>query len=229
MMLRDYSDRRACFLQLQLGGDRNFCYLIGDLQSGEAAAVDPGFKAGQFAAAAADRGLTIRRILLTHGHSDHGDEAGKLARITGAAIYAGRGEKVPGALAVDDGDRLSLGRKTITVYHTPGHTPGHACYLFEKKLITGDLLFCGKVGGTGRHFPGSSPEAEWESLRRIMKLSDDIQIFPGHDYYGGQGAMQSSTLGYEKLNNPFLLCKSFKAFLHLKDTWDSYKAAHGIR
>jgi hydroxyacylglutathione hydrolase len=229
MMLHDYSDRRSCFLQLHLGGDRNFCYLIGDLKSGEAAAVDPGFKAGKFAEAATDRNLKIQKILLTHGHSDHVDEAGELARITKAAVYAGKDENVPGAVAVNDGERLYLGKRPIVVYHTPGHTPGHTCYLFEKKLMTGDLLFCGKVGGTGRHFPGSSPEAEWKSLQRIMKLPDDIQIFPGHDYYGGQGSMQSSTVGYEKLNNPFLLCKSYQAFIHLKDTWDSYKAAHGIR
>jgi hydroxyacylglutathione hydrolase len=219
MIMYDDSDENTCFLQLHLGGDRNFCYLVGDLKS----------KEGQFAAAAEDRGLKIRMILLTHGHSDHADRAGELARITGAPMYAGKPEKVPNAMPLTDGQRLVLGECPILVYHTPGHTPGHLCYLFKKRLITGDLLFCGKVGGTGRQFPGSSPKKEWDSLQRIMGLPEDVRVFPGHDYYGGQGNMQHSTIGYEKQHNPFLLCESYEAFCHLKDTWDSYKAEHGIR
>ena len=229
MIVLECSDKNTCFVQIHLGGDRNFCYLLGDNKSGDAAAVDPGFKSAQFAAAAADRGLKIIKILITHGHSDHAEKAGELARITGATIYAGNEEKVSNSVALNDGDRLALGNKVVVAYHTPGHTPGHVCYLFEKKLLTGDLLFCGKVGGTGPYFPGSSPGAEWESLQRIMGLPDDVQIFPGHDYYGGQGIMQHSTVGYEKKHNPFLLCKNFEAFRHLKDTWDAYKAKHGIR
>ena len=229
MIIHEYSDDYIRFLQLHLGGDRNFSYLIGDRQSGEAAAVDPGFRADQFAAAAAQRDLEIKLILITHGHSDHAGTADKLAQLTGATLHAGKEEQVPGAVAVTDGDRLTLGERSIFVYHTPGHSPGHVCYLFEERLITGDLLFCGKVGGTGSHFPGSSPRAEWDSLQRIMRLPNDIGVFPGHDYYGGEGKMQHSTIGYEKQHNPFLLCESFEAFCRLKDTWESYKAEHGIR
>ena len=229
MIVHEFSNDHICFLQLHLGGDRNFCYLLGDRHSGAAAAVDPGFKADRFAAAAAERDLQIRLILITHAHGDHMDQAGKLSRLTKAPLYAGREEKVPHSMVAANGDRLALGDRTILVYQTPGHSPGHLCYLFENRLITGDLLFCGKVGGTGRHFPGSSAEAEWDSLQLILRLPDRTQVFPGHDYYGGKGVRQHSTIGYEKKHNPFLLCPSFEAFLHLKDTWDSYKAEHGIR
>ena len=229
MIFHDDSDPQTCFLQMHLGGDRNFCYLIGDVRSGDAAAVDPGFQAARFADAASERGLQIKRILITHGHSDHADKAGALAKITGATVYAGKEEKVPKASILSDGELLMLGDKPILAYHTPGHTPGHMCYLFGKRLLTGDLLFCGKVGGTGSHFPGSSAQAEWDSLQRILRLPDDVRIFPGHDYYGGKGIMRHSTIGYEKRHNPFLLCESYEAFLHLKETWDSYKAEHGIR
>jgi hydroxyacylglutathione hydrolase len=229
MVIHEYSDDYLHFLQLHLGGDRNFCYLLGDCKSGTAAAVDPGFKADQFAAAAAERGLEIKLILLTHAHSDHVAQAGKLARLTRARLCAGKEEKVPRSVAVGDGDRLTLGERAILVYHTPGHSRGHLCYLFENRLITGDLLFCGKVGGTGPHFPGSSPEAEWNSLQRILSLPDDTLIFPGHDYYGGEGAMTHSTIGHERRHNPFLLCQSLEDFRHLKDNWESYKAEHGIR
>jgi hydroxyacylglutathione hydrolase len=108
MIIYEDSDERRHFLQLHLGGDRNFCYLIGDRRSGDAAAVDPGFRADQFAAAASQRDLKIRMILITHGHSDHAGRADKLAHLTGASIYAGKEEKVPRALAVSDGDRLAL-------------------------------------------------------------------------------------------------------------------------
>jgi hydroxyacylglutathione hydrolase len=229
MIINEYSNDDICFVQLHLGGDRNFCYLIGDRRSGAAAAVDPGFKAGKFASEAEQRGLKIELILLTHGHSDHAGKAAELARLTGSAIYAGKEEKVAGATAVSSEEDLFLGKRAIHVFRMPGHSPGHLCFLFQGKLITGDLLFCGKVGGTGNHFPGSSPQAQWESLQQILSMPEAIGIFPGHDYYGGEGKMQYSTISYEKRHNPFLLCETHEAFLHLKGNWDAYKAEHGIR
>ncbi len=229
MIVHQYADASIRFLQLHLGGDRNFSYLLGDRSSRAAAAVDPGFRADQFVAIAKEYDLKIEMILITHGHSDHRDETNELIRLTAAELYAAEEENIPGAQPVNDGDRLALGAKTIVAYHTPGHSPGHVCYLFERRLITGDLLFCGKVGGTGPYFPGSSSKAEWDSLQRITKLPDSIQVFPGHDYYGGEGKMQQSTIGYEKRHNPFLLCANFEAFMHLKNNWNSYKAEHGIR
>jgi hydroxyacylglutathione hydrolase len=229
MIIYEYSDDSVVFVQLHLGGDRNFCYLLGDRQSGTGAAVDPGFGADQLAKAAAEHTLEIKKILITHAHSDHIGEADKLAKLTKATIHAGKKEKVQNALDVSDGDRLALGQRIIFAYQTPGHSPGHLCYLFEKRLLTGDLLFCGKVGGTGSYFPDSSAEAEWASLQRIMNIPDDVEVFPGHDYYGGEGDMSHSTIGYEKEHNPFLKCKSFEDFRYLKDHWESYKAKHGIR
>ena len=222
-------DERIHFLQMHLGGDRNFCYLLGDRSTGRAAAVDPGFKMERLAEAAAERNLKIEIILITHAHSDHVGEARKLAQITGAAIHAGAHENMPGALPAHDGQAWSLGKGTIVALHTPGHSPGHLCYLFEKRVITGDLLFCGKVGGTGPYFPGSSSEEEWNSLKRILSLPDEILVFPGHDYYGGEDRMPHSTIGFERRHNPFLLCRSFEEFLELKLNWDAYKRDHNIR
>jgi hydroxyacylglutathione hydrolase len=224
-----HCDRENCFFQLRLGGDRNFGYLLGDPSSRTAAAVDPGFMAERFVEAADAHNLRITKILITHAHSDHVDAAQTLAGITGARLYAGYEENVTDASVVRDGEPLELGKKSIIAFHTPGHSAGHLCFLFEKRLVTGDLLFCGKVGGTGPHFPGSSPEQEWRSLRRITSLPEEVLVFPGHDYYGGQGEMAHSSIGYEKQNNPFLLCKDLEAFLDLKKNWDTYKRQHGIR
>ncbi len=118
---------------------------------------------------------------------------------------------------------------SITTLATPGHSPGHFCYLFEGRLVTGDILFCGKVGGTGSFFPGSSARQEYDSLHRLLQLPADTLVFPGHDYYGGEGQRPHSTVGFEKENNPFLTAVDFDAFCHLKDNWAQYKEEHDIR
>ena len=227
-MLYEYSDGSIFFLQLQPGGDRNFSYLLGDSASGEAAAVDPGFCPEPFFDAAVRNHLEIKYILVTHGHGDHMDAAEELARISGAEIYAGKNE-VKLAVGLDGGERLPLGHRSIDVLSTPGHTPAHLCFLFENRLMTGDLLFCGKVGGTGAYFPGSSARAEWDSLMKLLNLPDSVMVFPGHDYYGGEGAMPHSTIGYEREHNPFLKCGDFEEFCSLKENWAEYKEKHGIR
>ena len=225
----EYSDDSIYFLQLQLGGDRNFGYLLGDAISKEGAVVDPGSRPKKFVAAAERHGLKIKYILITHDHKDHMDSAEALAQLTGAVKFAGKDEIIEGTVGLSEGDRLPLGNHSISIFSTPGHTFGHVCYLFEDRLMTGDLLFCGKVGGTGNDFPGSYAKAEWESLQKIMRLSDSVMVFPGHDYYGGEGEMPYSTIGYERRHNPFLLCQDFNEFCLLKENWASYKTKHGIR
>jgi glyoxylase-like metal-dependent hydrolase (beta-lactamase superfamily II) len=91
-------------------------------------------------------------------------------------------------------------------------------------LLTGDLLFVGKIGGTGPRFPGSDPRQQWESLQRLMRLDPAIEVWPGHDY----GLTSSSTIGQEAAGNPFLLCKNLDEFLYLKDHWAEYKKEHNI-
>jgi len=179
MIVNDHSDADIRFLQLRLGGDRNFTYLLGDARTGEGAAVDPGFRPERIAAVARDRGLLIRHVLITHGHPDHTGGAAELAALTGARIRAGRQERVAGAEPLEEGEFVALGARRLVAFHTPGHAPGHFCFLFEGRLLTGDLLFCGKVGGTGPGFPGSSDEAEWNSLHRLLTL-------PGESYIAEQ-------------------------------------------
>jgi len=229
MILNDHSTAEARFLQVHLGGDRNFSYLLGDRETGRAAAVDPGFAPDELFRIAQENQLRIEHILITHGHVDHIGGLTRLVELTGARVHAGAEERVKGAEPVRDGQELLLGGQIVTVLCTPGHSPGHACYLFAGRLVTGDLLFCGKVGGTGLFFAGSSARAEWDSLHRLLTLPEQTLVFPGHDYYGGLGEMAQSTIGYEAANNPFLLCADFDAFCDLKENWLAYKEEHGIR
>jgi glyoxylase-like metal-dependent hydrolase (beta-lactamase superfamily II) len=96
---------------------------------------------------------------------------------------------------VDDGDIIYLGKSTMKVIHTPGHTQGGICLLSEGNLFTGDTLFAGSIGRTD--LPGGSFEQMQESLmEKIMPLSDDLRVLPGHG--------PESTLKVEKETNPFL-------------------------
>jgi glyoxylase-like metal-dependent hydrolase (beta-lactamase superfamily II) len=125
---------------------------------------------------------------------------------------------------VKDNEELPLGNLRLRFLHTPGHIPDHVCVLAEGKVLTGDILFVGKIGGTGPNFPGSDPGQQWESLQRLMRLDPATEVWPGHDY----GATPSSTIGREIAANPFLLCKTFEEFLHLKAHWAEYKKLHQI-
>ena len=212
------------FRQIPANGDRNFAYLIGDEVAREAAIVDASYAPEQVLAEAQARGLDARYVISTHSHKDH--IAGNDYLLERTQAVEVMHESVPRAcrLRVRDNEKLSLGNLRLRFLHTPGHIPDHVCVLVEGKLLTGDILFVGKVGGTGPHFPGSDPRQQWESLQRLMRLGPATEVWPGHDY----GVTPSSTIGREIAANPFLLCKTYEDFLYLKDHWAEYKKAHNI-
>ncbi len=229
MRLFDHSSEELRLLQCHVGGDRNWQYLLADPRDGRACAVDPGHAAPAIADLARKHGLQIHTILITHGHGDHCGAAAELARLTRAVIHAAAEGVVAGARPLRDNQELRVGELVIRALMTPGHAPDHCCFRCGDAILTGDLLFCGKVGGTGAPFPGSDAAQQWASLQRLLALPDDVRVFPGHDYYGGPGEMISSTIGHERRHNPFLLCQDFSAFAALKADWPRYKQEHGIR
>lgn len=216
---------RLVFEQLRLGGDRNFAYLLGDREAGEAILVDPSFDPGLAVDRALAQGLRVTHILNTHGHPDHANGNARAKAMTGAQVAGGPGHPGPLDRSLVDGDLIPFGQFGLRVFSVPGHTPDHLAFL-EADLglgFTGDLLFVGKVGGTQTEAEG---RLEWESLQRLLReWPEHTTLWPGHDY----GARACSTLALERTFNPFLAVPDVASFLALKADWSAFKAAHGLK
>jgi glyoxylase-like metal-dependent hydrolase (beta-lactamase superfamily II) len=215
---------RFIFEQVKVGGDRNFGYLLGDREAGEGILVDPSYNPGLLLARAQAQGLTVTTILNTHGHPDHSNGNAEARRLTGAQVAGGPGHPGPLDRVLEDGERVAFGGFTLRVWHVPGHCPDHLAFLTEplNAGLTGDLLFVGKVGGTGSD---ADARVEWDSLRRLVRdWPPEATLWPGHDY----GARPSSTMAWERASNPFLLCPDVAAFIRLKAEWPAFKARNGL-
>ena len=216
---------RLIFEQIRAGGDRNFGYLLADREARVGVLIDPSYSPDVFVQRADDQGITVTHIINTHSHPDHvnGNEIA-LSR-TRAALVAHRSAPTSPSVAVGDGDELRVGSLTLRCLHVPGHCDDHIV-LFEpasKLLITGDLLFVGKVGGTRSE---EDARTEWDSLQRVItSIPREATVWPGHDY----GIRPASTIALELETNPFLLCADVEAFLHLKAEWAQVKARFGLK
>jgi hydroxyacylglutathione hydrolase len=210
------------FHQIDAGGDRNYMYLLADHDGGKAALFDPPPDFERYLPVVQQHNLRVAYIVLTHGHRDHTWGVSEAKQQTGGKIVAHVKNPVDADIRVDDEDVLELGSLSLRFIHTPGHTDDSVCVLCGNKLITGDTLFVGKVGGTDY---GANARKQYESLhKKLLTLDDDIEVYPGHNV----GVQPTSTIGHERQTNPFLLQESFEAFLHLKKTWLEYKKEHGI-
>ena len=210
------------FEQIDAGGDRNFSYLIGDETGGTCAVVDPGYDTSKLEARVQELGLRVTHIFNTHTHHDH--VAGNdVFHKEGVQLAAYKDASVNPDIRLEHGSTVQVGSNTVEVLFTPGHYLDSICLLVNGKLMTGDTLFVGCIGGSG--FQGSSAEKQHHSLFEIiMKLDDAVEVYPGHDY----GPAPSSTIGNERANNPFLHRIDFDEFMWLKENWDAYRAEHGI-
>ena len=145
--------------------------------------------------------------------------------LTGAPVAAHRDSPAQPNLPLADGQQLVVGTLDLTFLHTPGHCDDHLI-IHERSygiLITGDLLFVGKVGGTKSD---EDARTEWNSLQRVLDtVPDECTVWPGHDY----GVRPSSTIGIEKKSNPFLLCRDVASFIAFKTDWPDFKICHGLK
>jgi hydroxyacylglutathione hydrolase len=213
------------FEQIRSGGDRNFGYLLGDRHAKVGVLIDPSFSPATFVARAREQGLTITHVLNTHGHADHTNGNQQAVLLTRARLAAHPEAASRPAVPLADGQVLPIGDLRLQCFHVPGHCDDHIA-LFESTyelLMTGDLIFVGKVGGTSSD---SAAEVEWNSLQRLVHaVPDSATIWPGHDY----GVRPSSTMALERATNPFLRCDSLDEFLRMKATWPVYKKEHGLK
>jgi len=195
------------FKQIKHFGD-NFSYIIAEEDSGEAAVIDPSFNADVIIRWAKEARFGIRYIINTHHHKDHVGDNSKIKSCFSSKIVAHRLSKTEKDVEVIDGDVLKVGGLATRVIHTPGHTPDSICLLVDRRLLTGDTLFVGECGRTD--LPGGSSADMFNSLfNKLMKLDDDIEVYPGHDY----GSKPSSTIGEEKSTNYTLEKRSLDEFV----------------
>lgn len=200
---------------IQLGGLMANCHIVRTSPE-TCVALDIGGDSDFFLKFLNRENLKLDKILLTHGHFDHmcGAEAVRLA--TGAEVFvhendadmlsspekslysdirAGEFCPVTEFSTLKDGDTIKDGELSFQVLHTPGHSKGSVCYICDDRIFSGDTLFRGSIGRTD--FMGSSVPDMKKSLRKINSLDGDFRIYTGHG--------ESTTLEYERKNNPYIL------------------------
>jgi len=195
------------FRQVKQHGD-NFSYIIADETTKEAAVVDPSFNVDAIIQVLTQENLSLKYVFNTHQHGDHTAGNEELASRYGAKIVAHRLSRVKKDIAVNDGDILKVGEIAVEVIHTPGHSPDGICLLVDGKLLTGDTLFVGECGRTD--LAGGSASDMYHSLfNRLLKLGDETEVYPGHDY----GPSPCSTIGQERETNYTLEKRTIKEFI----------------
>jgi len=193
------------------------CSLIWCTKTMLGALVDPGGDLDMLKAAVAKSGVTLEKILVTHGHIDHCGEAGVLAKELGLKIegpheadrfwisrlsedgkkYGINGEVFEPDRWLQDGDSVTVGELTLDVIHCPGHTPGHVVFYNQPSrfAIVGDVLFQGSIGRTD--FPMGNHQDLLDAItQKLWPLGEDVTFIPGHG--------PTSTFGQERKTNQFV-------------------------
>lgn len=193
-------------------------YLAINTETNEAFLVDPAANAGLLEDWIKELRVTLKAILLTHGHFDHIGAVMQIKADLQVPVYAMEAEKtlleepvlnLSGGYGYGDGfkvkadyfqkdeDELTIAGFAIKVFHTPGHTKGGCCYYLpaEKVLFSGDTIFCESIGRAD--FPtGNGAELVRSAQKVLAALPEDTAIYPGHD--------EATSVAHEKIYNPFL-------------------------
>ncbi|BCW98405.1 MAG: MBL fold metallo-hydrolase [Armatimonadota bacterium] len=201
-------------IQMAAGPLETNCYAVICPETGEVAIIDPGAGAEAILSRLPDE-TTVRMVLLTHGHFDHVGAVREVAQATGApvgihpddALLMSQAPAMARLFGVEmtappapdfqlqDGQKLQVGRLTLEVLHTPGHSAGGVTFALPGTAIVGDCLFAGSIGRTD--LPGSDYRTLMRSIvDRILSLPDETRVLPGHG--------PSTTVGRERQTNPFI-------------------------
>lgn len=205
---------------LTLGMVETNCYIVGDVDTKEAIVIDPADNAPRILSVIERENWTVKEILATHSHFDHVLAVGGLKAATGAPFRLHRadldqlhnlpamtrafiGVSVPPAPEpdsfVEEGDVINVGGISLRVLFTPGHSEGHVSYVLhndtDRVVFSGDCLFLGSIGRTD--LPGGDYELLMTTIvEKLLPLGDEFTVAAGH--------MQTTTIGRERLSNPFI-------------------------
>lgn len=194
------------------------CSLVWCTATMRGAVTDPGGDLELIRSAIRQHGVTVERILVTHGHVDHAAAVADLAAELGVPVEGphiadkflidampdqGLRFGIMGAKAftpdrwLEDGDTVTVGDLSFAVLHCPGHAPGHVVFhnAESRFALVGDVIFKGSVGRTD--LPGGDTDTLIRSIReKLFPLGDDVTFLPGHG--------EPSTLGNERRSNPYV-------------------------
>ena len=191
-------------------------FIIGCGDSGSGVLIDPGGEGAALLDLAAEVGLEIEAIWLTHAHIDHVAGVAEAVELTGAPVVVHIEDRFLYEAAsvqgqhfgveieqppepqrwLEGGEILALGELNIEVLHVPGHSPGHVAFWEpeSRSLFSGDCLFAGSIGRSD--LPGGSHETLMASIENVIfPLGDDVRIYSGHG--------PATTVQRERLTNPF--------------------------
>lgn len=194
------------------------CSILWCTATGRGAVIDPGGDLDLIRSALAETGITVDKVLLTHGHADHAAGAAELAQSLSVPVVGPNAadqfllDRLPeqaarfgmdGARAVtpetylNEGDRVQLGEIELEVLQVPGHTPGHVVFVHRPSAlaIVGDTLFRGSVGRTD--FPYGDQALLIQGIKdKLYTLGDAMVCLPGHG--------PVTAIGDERGSNPFV-------------------------
>jgi len=191
------------------------CYILYNPHKNQGLIIDPGAEGSRLIRFIREKKISIKYIINTHGHPDHIGANRLIKDYTNAPILIHESDapmllksnslipfispqessSPPADLHLRDSDLIECAGMELKVLHTPGHTPGGMSLVAGDSIFTGDTLFMGSVGRTD--LPGGSQEVLLKSIRRILSLSEELIVYPGHG--------PSTSVGQELRTNPFII------------------------